>query len=203
MRRCTTGTASSCMPLVMLTQSIDEFRRAREHGPFETTVALDGAIALYSARRYDDARSEVIRGLALDSTRPDLVWFQGLIQLAQGRADSAVSSFETARSMRIGFVDIRAYLSVAHRALGDLRDADAEYAAVRRDYTAGRDRRLRPRGGRGRRRRFGDGAGSSRAHGAAPRHAGHGGESSMRPALRSVAIQPALRAVARERGDAV
>jgi serine/threonine-protein kinase len=121
-----------------LTQSIDEFRRARMNGPFETTVALDGAIALYSARRYDDARAEVIRGLALDGTRPDLVWFQGLIQLAQGRADSALRSFETARGMAIGFTDIRAYLSVAHRRLGRVREADAEYGALRRDYAAGR-----------------------------------------------------------------
>jgi TolB-like protein/Flp pilus assembly protein TadD len=121
-----------------LRQSIDELRRARENGPFETTVALDGAIALYSARRYDDARSEVIRGLALDGTRPDLVWFQGAIQLAQGRADSALRSFETARGMGIGFTDIRAYLSVAHRTLGRVREADAEYGALRRDYAAGR-----------------------------------------------------------------
>ena len=120
-----------------LTQSIDEFRRARKHGPFETTVALDGAIALYSARRYDEARSEVIRGLALDSTRADLRWFQGVIQLAQGRADSAVSSFETVRRMGRFIFDMRAFLSVAHRSLGRLREADAEYAALRRDYTVG------------------------------------------------------------------
>ena len=120
-----------------LTQSIDEFRRARKNGPFETTVALDGAIALYSARRYDEARSEVIRGLALDNARPDLLWLQGVIQLAQGRADSAASSFDAVRRMGPFIFDMGAFLSVAYRSLGRLREADAEYAALRRAYTVG------------------------------------------------------------------
>jgi tetratricopeptide (TPR) repeat protein len=119
-----------------LTRSVAEFRRARELDPFATTVAVDGAIALYSARRYADARTEVRRGLALDSTISALFRIQGLSQLAQGRADSAVSSLETARRLP-GVFDIRSYLSVAHRTLGRIRDANAEYAALRRDYNAG------------------------------------------------------------------
>ena len=61
---------------------------------------------------------------------------QGLIQLAQGRADSAVSSLETARRLPFVF-DLRAYLSVALRTAGRIREADIQYAALRRDY--GRD----------------------------------------------------------------
>jgi hypothetical protein len=60
-----------------------------------------------------------------------------MIQLAQGRADSAVSAFETARRLRLVY-DMRAYLSVAYRTLGRIREADAEYAALQRGYTAGR-----------------------------------------------------------------
>jgi serine/threonine-protein kinase len=121
-----------------VTQSVEQFRLARELDPFATTVALDGAIALYSARRYDEAFTEARRGLALDSTRSDLRFIQGLIQLAQGRADSAAGSFETARRQRHAAFDMRAYLSVAHRALGRAREADTEYAALRRDNAAGR-----------------------------------------------------------------
>jgi serine/threonine-protein kinase len=120
-----------------VTRSADELRRARELDPFATTIAIDGANALYGARRYDDARTEIRRGFTLDSMRADFWWMQGLIQLAQGRADSAVSSFETAR--RIGIVfDMRSYLSVALRTAGRVREADTRYAEVRRDYIAGR-----------------------------------------------------------------
>ena len=118
-------------------RSADELRRARELDPFATTVAIDGAIALYGARRFDEARGELRRGLALDSTRSDSWFIEGLIQLAQGRPDSAVVSFETARRMGTGF-DMRSYLSVARRRLGRVRDADSEYAALQRDYAAGR-----------------------------------------------------------------
>jgi len=121
-----------------VTRSTEELRRARELDPFATTVALDGAIALYSARRYDNALAEVRRGIALDSTRSEFWRIQGMIQLAQGRADSAVRSFETSRRLRIGVFDVRAYLSVAYRALGRVREADSEYAALRRDYNTGR-----------------------------------------------------------------
>jgi len=120
-----------------VTRSADELRRARDLDPFATTVATDGAIALYGARRYDDARAEVRRGLALDSTRSDTWFIQGLIQLAQGRPDSAATSFEAARRLGTGF-DMRSYLSVAYRALGRVSDADAEYAELKHDYAAGR-----------------------------------------------------------------
>jgi hypothetical protein len=79
----------------------------------------------------------VRRGLALDSTRYDFWWMQGMIQLAQGRADSAVSSFDRLRRRPFVF-DMRSYLSVAHRTLGRIREADIEYTALRRDYAARR-----------------------------------------------------------------
>jgi len=120
-----------------VTRSVDEMRRARELDPFATTIAVDGANALYGARRYDDAHTEVRRGIALDTTRSDFWWVQGLIQLAQGHSESAVTSFETARRLPIVW-DMRSYLSVALRTAGRIREADAQYAAVRRDYIAGR-----------------------------------------------------------------
>jgi len=46
-------------------------------------------------------------------------------------------AFETARRRPLVF-DMRAYLSVARRTLGRIREADAEYAALQRDYNAGR-----------------------------------------------------------------
>ena len=118
-------------------RSADELRRARELDPFGTTAAIDGANALYGARRFDEARAEVRRGLVLDSTRSDGWFMQGLIQLGQGRPDSAVTSFENARRFGTAF-DMRAYLSVAHRRLGRAREADAEYAELPRDYANGR-----------------------------------------------------------------
>jgi hypothetical protein len=46
-------------------------------------------------------------------------------------------AFETARRRPLVF-DMRAYLGVARRTLGRIREADAEYAALQRDYNAGR-----------------------------------------------------------------
>ena len=43
-------------------------------------------------------------------------------------------AFETARRRPLVF-DMRAYLSVARRTLGRIREADSEYAALRRDYS--------------------------------------------------------------------
>ena len=117
--------------------ALEQFERARTLDPFATTVATDGAIALYAARQLAEARAEIRRSLMLDSTRSDTWFIQGVIQLAQGRADSAVTSFETARRRGTAF-DMRSYTSVALRRLGLDREADVAYAELRRDNDAGR-----------------------------------------------------------------
>ncbi|HJU89975.1 MAG TPA: tetratricopeptide repeat protein, partial [Gemmatimonadaceae bacterium] len=118
-------------------RSAQELSRARELDPFMATIGTDHAVALYGARRFDEARAEVHRAFVLDTTKSDTWFMAGLIQLAQGRPDSALVSLETARRRGTGF-DVTPYLSAAHRALGDARTADSLYVDVRRRYAAGR-----------------------------------------------------------------
>ena len=121
-------------------RSVVEFQQARALDPFATTVATDGAIALYASRRLNDARAEIGRSLSLDSTRSDSWFVQGLIQLAAADPDSAMTSFDHAQRYGTAF-DLRSYRSVALRRLGRVREADSLYTGLRRDY---RDNRATP-----------------------------------------------------------
>jgi TolB-like protein/tetratricopeptide (TPR) repeat protein len=118
-------------------RSVAELRRARELDPFASTIGIDGALAMYSARSFGDARQEIHRALVLDSTREDGWWVRAKIELAQGHADSAITSLIAARKIGVAF-DVRSYLSAAYRALGRIHDADSAYAELRRAYAAGR-----------------------------------------------------------------
>ncbi|HJU91278.1 MAG TPA: protein kinase, partial [Gemmatimonadaceae bacterium] len=84
-------------------RSAQELSRARELDPFMATIGTDHAVALYGARRFDEARAEVHRAFVLDTTKSDTWFMAGLIQLAQGRPDSALVSLETARRRGTGF----------------------------------------------------------------------------------------------------
>ena len=117
--------------------SVAAFERARALDPFATTIATDGAIAFYAARRMPEAQEEVGRSLVMDQTRSDTWFIQGVIQLGAGAPDSAIVSFDQARRRGTTF-DMRPYISVAYRTLGRRREADSLYAALRRDYQAGR-----------------------------------------------------------------
>ena len=118
-------------------ESVASLARARRLDPFGSTIATDDAIALYSARRYREALTEIRRASALDATKSDTPVILGLVQLALGWPDSAVGSFETGRRLGTG-LDERGYLSVAYRRLGRVREADSIYAGLRRVAEAGR-----------------------------------------------------------------
>jgi len=118
-------------------KSVEQLARARQLDPFGSTIATDGAIALYSAARFDEALAEVRRGWVLDTTKSDTYLVMGFIQLARGRADSAASLLEDARRLGTG-IDVRGYLSAAYRALGRAHEADEMYAELRADERAGR-----------------------------------------------------------------
>ena len=118
-------------------ESVEQLARARELDPFGSTIATDGAIALYSAGRFDEALAEARRGWVLDTTKSDTYLVMGFIQLARGRADSAATLLEAARRLGTG-IEVRGYLSAAYRMLGRVRDADAMYTKLRADERAGR-----------------------------------------------------------------
>jgi len=118
-------------------ESASELQRAHELDPFGSTIATDGAVALYAAGRLDDALAEARRAWALDTTKSDTYLVMGFIQLARGRADSAVSLLEAARRLGVG-IDVRGYLSAAYRGLGRAGDADEIYAELRNGERTGR-----------------------------------------------------------------
>ena len=118
-------------------ESVNILTRARELDPFSTSIGTDGAVALYAARRFREARQETERTHQLDSTRSDNALVTAWSQLALGFPDSAIASLERSRRQGTGF-DVRSYLSVAYRRLGDVKRAEAVEAELARDYARGR-----------------------------------------------------------------
>jgi serine/threonine-protein kinase len=118
-------------------ESVNELIRARELDPFGSTIGTDAGIAFYAARRFDDARREAERSYQLDSTKSDNWLVVAWTQLALGFPDSAIASLERSQRFRTAF-DIRPYLSVAYRRLGETKKADSVAALLRRDYARGR-----------------------------------------------------------------
>jgi eukaryotic-like serine/threonine-protein kinase len=117
--------------------SVSQMESARALDPFATTIAVDGAMALFAARRFRDARAEVRRAVVMDPTRSDSWFMQGLVQLADRDADSAIVSFEKARQLGTTF-DMRPYVAAAHRASGRTVTADSIYANLQAAYRDGR-----------------------------------------------------------------
>jgi serine/threonine-protein kinase len=117
--------------------SVSQMERARALDPFATTIAVDGAMALFAARRFRDARAEVRRAVVMDPTRSDSWFMQGLVQLADRDADSAIVSFEKAGQLGTTF-DMRPYVAAAHRAAGRTAAADSIYANLQAAYRDGR-----------------------------------------------------------------
>jgi serine/threonine protein kinase/tetratricopeptide (TPR) repeat protein len=113
-------------------ESINQMEEARRLDPFGSTIASDGAVALYSAGRFAAAQAEVRRGLALDSAKSDTPLIQGWIYLGEGKGDSAIAALNRARELGTGF-DIRPYLSVAHRLGGNLPEAQRLYRELQQD----------------------------------------------------------------------
>ena len=118
-------------------RSVSEMQRARALDPFATTIAVDGAMALFAARRFRDARAEVGRAVAMDETRSDSWFMKGLVHLAERAGDSAIVSFEKARQLGTTF-DMRPYLAASHRASGRTATADSIYANLLAAYREGR-----------------------------------------------------------------
>ena len=113
-----------------INQSIEQMGEAKRLDPFGSTIATDGAVALYSAARYADARSEVSRSLELDSVKSDTWLVEGFVMLGERKADSAIAALTRARDLGSGF-DITSYLSVAHRELGHTEEAERLYRDLR------------------------------------------------------------------------
>ena len=117
-------------------ESQEQMAQARTLDPFSSTIAVDGAVALYGAHRFTEARAEVMRALALDSTKSDGYLVLGWVWLAEGQPDSAIAALEQSRRFGTGF-DIRPYLSVANRKAGRGAEADRLAAIIRREFTSG------------------------------------------------------------------
>lgn len=114
-------------------ESVSAMARARQLDPFGSTIATDGAVALYSAGRSAEAHAEVRRSLDLDSTKSDTYLVQGWVYLGEGKGDSAIAALTRARLLGTGF-DILPYLSVAHRQLHNADEAERLYREVQRGY---------------------------------------------------------------------
>ncbi len=119
-------------------EAVAELTRAKTLDPLAGTIGSDGAIALYSARRYQEALAEARRDLAMDTTKSDVHFIIGTIELALDQPDSAVRSFKAGRRFGTGY-DLSAFLSVAYRRLGRRREADSIYAELLREYRSDRD----------------------------------------------------------------
>ena len=117
-------------------ESVNELTLARELDPFGSTIATDGAIAFYAARRFQEARQEAERSYQLDSTKSDNFLVVAWTQLALGFPDSAIGSLEQARKQGTGF-DVRSYLSVAYRRRGDTSRAAELLGDLNRDESRG------------------------------------------------------------------
>jgi hypothetical protein len=118
-------------------ESVDVLTRARELDPYNASIGTDGGVALYAARRFHDARLEAERTRLMDSTRSDNYLVIAWSLLALGFPDSAVLALERSRHLGTGF-DVRSFLSVAYRRLGDIGGADSLRAALERDHLRGR-----------------------------------------------------------------
>ena len=121
------------------TESVNELTRARTLDPFGATIGTDAGIAFYAARQFHEARREVERSYQLDHSKNDNYLVIAWTQLALGFPDSAIVSLERAQRFGSGF-DIRPYLSVAHRRLGERAKADSILAELDRDYARGKAR---------------------------------------------------------------
>jgi len=117
-------------------ESVAQLAQATTLDPFNTTAAVDRAVALYSARRFAEARAELDRTYRMDTTKSDTQWTLSMVYLAIGHPDSAISALEKVRSLGVGY-DVRGYLSVAYRRLGRIREADSIDAELERDYRKG------------------------------------------------------------------
>ncbi len=119
-------------------EAVRSLERARALDPFGATVGSDLSAALYFARRFRDARAEIARTLAIDSTKSDSHVILGLAYLGLGHADSAEQAIADAWRFRTGF-DMRGYMSRSQRALGRAPAADSLLRALRRDLERGED----------------------------------------------------------------
>ncbi|MCI0356237.1 MAG: hypothetical protein L0099_14535, partial [Acidobacteria bacterium] len=84
-------------------EAVAELTRAKTLDPLAGTIGSDGAIALYSARRYQEALAEARRDLAMDTTKSDVHFIIGTIELALDQPDSAVRSFKAGRRFGTGY----------------------------------------------------------------------------------------------------
>ena len=118
-------------------ESAEQLARAAQLDPYWTPASSDYAASLWAAGRFEDAAAEARRGLALDPVKSDTWLVLGLVHLALGNADSALSALDAARRFGTA-VDIRSYQSAAHRLRGETARADSIYGAIRADRAARR-----------------------------------------------------------------
>jgi serine/threonine-protein kinase len=120
-------------------ESVTELARARSMDPYGSTIGTDGALALYAARRYADARAEIARAIALDSLKSDSYAVLTSIHLLLDHPDSALEAAATAR--RLGSaMDLRGREAAALARLGRMREAAAIAKGLERQVDPSLDR---------------------------------------------------------------
>jgi len=120
-------------------EAVEQLTTATRLDPLAPSIANDLAYATYTAHHFDDALAKARHAWVMDTTRSDCSLQLGMIQLARGRPDSALTAFEGASRLGLGF-EISPFLSVTYRRLGRIREADSLYAGLLKGY--GKDRSL-------------------------------------------------------------
>jgi TolB-like protein/Tfp pilus assembly protein PilF len=116
--------------------AIGYYRRSLEFDPLETITRLHLAFALQAAGRSDEARAEVNDSLAISPAAVKLNFTLGMLELAQGRTDSARTFVdrEAAQWYRLTgqaiVADAQKRTADADAALKQLIDTDANSSAV-------------------------------------------------------------------------
>jgi TolB-like protein/tetratricopeptide (TPR) repeat protein len=119
-----------------LDDAIGYYRRSLELDPLEMTTRLHLAFALQAAGRTEDARAEVNDALAISPNAVKLNFTLGMLELAQGRIDSAriFVDREAAQWYRLAgqaiVADAQKRTADADAALKQLIDTDADSSAV-------------------------------------------------------------------------
>jgi TolB-like protein len=119
-----------------LDDAIEYYRRSLEGNPLEARTLLHLVFALQAAGRTEDARAEVHDALAISPNAVKLNFTQGMLELAQGRPDSARTYVdrEAAQWYRLTgqaiVADAQKRTADANAALKQLIDTEANSSAV-------------------------------------------------------------------------
>ena len=122
--------ATLAMVLGKNEEAIGLFRRAIRINPLSSAMLLDEALVFYRSGRYAEAENALKQALSLAPDMDDLHMTLALIRLAEGKAQDAL---EEAKQEKNEAHRLFA-LSLAHKALGNNTESDAELAKLISDF---------------------------------------------------------------------